>query len=668
MDNKTNKPKESEDNTKKVETFSLNSLADLLSPDFVEHLYGLDPNSVEKQRQLNSNASTLKQKHLINSKHEEKLNEEEIELLNLVQKDDTPVQQKKEINKNPIKNNLLFEEKKNIEVQTNNNSNLMNNDCNNDFSKITNFIDRNEEQEADSTNISHAVFHQEQDFKQICKKFNENVTNVIKKYEKQDLKPVSLNYSFLEDLIIIEETIYQKCSTKFFQDLSTNKFLKYRTAQSLKDRYRGFLKKLKVEDISIMVSFMEQHSNLDLRKFYLFFEGPKEEKVFKKILQLNSKPRTSNYIANNLKKEQPNDETFDFDFDDEKEKKLNITKNLKKELSSEKNPAKSSVLSFFEKINNKKNNKQKISNEFVNMSVIGKQQKDLNSNGFINKKFSINLPKQELNEKDALMLFNKKVEIEKPPDFDQNTKLNKKPDINKNLAQKKIQSNHKNKVNKIINENIIHTRQSNTNLEENQDDPNKKSHRKTQDQFSKTKKSTNPIIRKESPTQLESLKINSKIVFCHHKNEYFLGSLLENISHKFENLENKKKDIMNDSDFLIVKQNEYPERRKIIKFNNYFNDNIQQKIFEISKKYKKDVWDIVGLIENFNGNFENMEAFLIGKETEVSSIWNTDEDEILKKLKSKDCVEFRLLMKYKGFDKIKERVKYKGYLLPFELL
>ena len=655
----------------------------------------------------------------------------------------------KDITVNDLKNTMVIEESKQ-------NPSPISSVNKEDYAAITNFIEKNDSYDSNSNEVSVEIEenapHPQTD-KKILDTFCEKAAQIVNKYKKEKMVPFpGFNYSLLEDLIIFKETLNQRA---FFKTISSNIILQARTAQSVKDRYRIFVKKLEIADIKKIQKFLEHNSNLDFRKYCLVFEGSKNSKVFKEISGMNMKGR--NIVKAEVQISSHSDggfgeDLFEFDGeekniensrgfldDNENRNKKKRDENLEKPQSNRKQ-----LEDVFNKIYEKTNPTSNRTN-YLNLSSAENRQyldssvEKQKNTSFENKNNEIiDLPNEEYKQNidssieklknispeskgnEISKTFHSKnpqntsslVEKLKTRPFDQKNNetfnvVNSENLQNKDFIIDKFKSksidpksnetanlinaeNQQNKGSSLEQTNNRHINNSfhkifhkannfvyNPNKTLNLSDLHNEEHNlKSQnfafkeDNLSKKQSSmkkaskTEGIKRKESPTTITFMKNQRKILLCPHKSEFFFKSLLENISNKFKNFDINEE--LPSNNFLLMKNLEKAENRSVILINIQYPEKTYQKISEINQIYKKKIPEIIDLLESLNGNVKDLETFLDNNEKNVALIWSLEEDQVLKGLNSKDSSYFRLLVKYKGIEKMKERMKYKGIVLPFE--
>ena len=94
---------------------------------------------------------------------------------------------------------------------------------------------------------------------------------------------------------------------------------------------------------------------------------------------------------------------------------------------------------------------------------------------------------------------------------------------------------------------------------------------------------------------------------------------------------------------------------------------LKETIEQLTIKYNKTPEEIINICEKVSGKIRDVEEYLQADEQKREFlIWTTDEDEVLETVKSEDNRIFKLLLRYKGKEKIKNRLSFKNIILPFE--
>lgn len=484
----------------------------------------------------------------------------------------------------------------------------------------------------------------------IIKKFQDTANFVVKNYENEKKFPtVGGNYSLIEDLVLLKETIHKKkLDSQLIKDISNQRILLSRTFQSVKDRHRSFLKYLTVENIKTIKQFIEQYNNLDFRNYCLTFEGTKNSKKFKSISSMNFNSSKTIFFEKSSEKKpislESEKDPFEFEGSENKEKDLNQSLNSKrKEDAFLKNFTKKTIPT-------------------KNINELGSD--SLNEGNKINKENSSKYQSNNMlnNNQDKNLTIN--IQTSKNSEIS-NTNPNEKLTIEQIYRQISENNNEKNK----INENLLH---SENNKNANNDFSEKKSLNNQQTNQSinleiKQSSSKTPIKRKESPVPLNMLKIKKKICYP-HDNKLFSDSIKVNISSTLYNIQIST---INDYDgtnlfiYTNFEKEPTPLRSVIEVFKNPQVDT-SEKVYQLSRKYNREVQEIIEILKNVSGNIVDLEKFLENENINKKLAWSPEEDELLKNLTSKNSLEYNLICKYKDLDKIKERLKYKDIKLNFE--
>ena len=87
----------------------------------------------------------------------------------------------------------------------------------------------------------------------------------------------------------------------------------------------------------------------------------------------------------------------------------------------------------------------------------------------------------------------------------------------------------------------------------------------------------------------------------------------------------------------------------------------------LKRKYKKTSNEIMEICKNVSGTFDCVEEYLIAEETcRQFLVWTSEDDEVLLEAKSANDLKFKLILNYKGSDRIKKRLRFKQIALPFQ--
>lgn len=78
-----------------------------------------------------------------------------------------------------------------------------------------------------------------------------------------------------------------------------------------------------------------------------------------------------------------------------------------------------------------------------------------------------------------------------------------------------------------------------------------------------------------------------------------------------------------------------------------------------------DKKEVLELLEKVSGNAKDLIEYLNTKDEKI--LWTKEEDEILKKIKSKEDFALKLIIHYKGKENIKKRIAFKSFILPFNI-
>lgn len=94
---------------------------------------------------------------------------------------------------------------------------------------------------------------------------------------------------------------------------------------------------------------------------------------------------------------------------------------------------------------------------------------------------------------------------------------------------------------------------------------------------------------------------------------------------------------------------------------------LKETIEQLTIKYSKTPEEIINICEKVSGKISDVEEYLQADEQKREFlIWTAEEDEVLETVKSEDNIIFKLLLRYKGKEKILKRLSFKNVILPFE--
>jgi len=510
--------------------------------------------------------------------------------------------------------------------------------------QIENKLEENENEQnsaftTEKNNDEASAISEEQNFEQlkevktkVCRKS----TEIIKVYIKENKRPFpGMNYCLLEDIVILS-SLFDGDNKDVWKNLGNHLLLSKRTLNSIRDRYRRYLKSLNLKNYQEILVFLEKHLTYDLRKFCLLFVAS----CFKRIEELSVKskgeksiksyPISSNFTEKSL---YSHDDQFDFE-----EEKTDITNSNNNDIT------KDCFLSPTFKSCEKKQHERKTLENFsnhVNNKIVPKI--EIGDKIVESRKNYVYMKKNDDNQEKA----QKSISFESNASWHQNFhKHNEKAEVNNKTSvdlssvydQKKlIFSEKKESIEKKLEPNI---KIENTRLK-----------------------------RKESPVSIQIHQSEKKLMHCPHNSEIYFDSLLGNISDKFRPFfVNTVVEEIPFFNFVII-QSENPQThgKTIIKTPNNFDGNVLGKIIDMGQYYTKSVKELFGLLDSLNGNLEDLEFFLAGNGKNQFMLWLEEEDKLLQGLISKDSLDFRILKRYKDSEKIKVRAKYKNILLPFDL-
>ena len=125
---------------------------------------------------------------------------------------------------------------------------------------------------------------------------------------------------------------------------------------------------------------------------------------------------------------------------------------------------------------------------------------------------------------------------------------------------------------------------------------------------------------------------------------------------KFQHLENIKiaRSFINDQRVILdAEEEEFEKLRKAVEL--------------LKEKFKLNGSEIIDICGKVEGTMSSVEEYLVSEENcQKMMVWGEADDEILLKAESEEDLNFRLLLKYKGKERIIKRLKFKEIELPFK--
>lgn len=125
---------------------------------------------------------------------------------------------------------------------------------------------------------------------------------------------------------------------------------------------------------------------------------------------------------------------------------------------------------------------------------------------------------------------------------------------------------------------------------------------------------------------------------------------------KFQNLENIKvaRSFINDQRVILdAEEEEFENLRKAVDF--------------LKEKFKLNGSEIIDICGKVSGTMSSVEEYLASEENcHKMMVWGEADDEVLLKAESEKDLNFRLLLQYKGKERILKRLKFKEIELPFK--
>lgn len=90
-------------------------------------------------------------------------------------------------------------------------------------------------------------------------------------------------------------------------------------------------------------------------------------------------------------------------------------------------------------------------------------------------------------------------------------------------------------------------------------------------------------------------------------------------------------------------------------------------LIDLQSVFKKNIRWIIQDLYKVSGSIDDLIEFYTDEENRQNILWNTDEDSILEDAKSYHDQSVKLLIKYKGLERVKTRIKFKGFKNFFEI-
>lgn len=89
----------------------------------------------------------------------------------------------------------------------------------------------------------------------------------------------------------------------------------------------------------------------------------------------------------------------------------------------------------------------------------------------------------------------------------------------------------------------------------------------------------------------------------------------------------------------------------------------------LMEKYQKTMAELLTICEEVSGGFADVEEYLMCDDEEKRNllVWDKCEDEILEQVQKVDDIRLKMLIRYKGLNKVKSRIKFRGIKHPFNL-
>jgi len=146
-----------------------------------------------------------------------------------------------------------------------------------------------------------------------------------------------------------------------------------------------------------------------------------------------------------------------------------------------------------------------------------------------------------------------------------------------------------------------------------------------------------------------------------------ISGFTNNVSLRFLEVEQEEACLDSPSSIKIIR-NFTTNKREIIKAMDPELELLKIAIDTLKRKYHKTTEEIIEICEKVSGSIRDVEEYLNSDEDQRKFlIWTPEDDEVLALAKSADDYIFKVLLRYKGPQKIKSRLVFKSLALPFQL-
>ena len=97
------------------------------------------------------------------------------------------------------------------------------------------------------------------------------------------------------------------------------------------------------------------------------------------------------------------------------------------------------------------------------------------------------------------------------------------------------------------------------------------------------------------------------------------------------------------------------------------NSEVIKILLDLKSAFQKNIRVIVQDLHKVSGNLDDLIEYYTDEENREHILWNNDEDSVLEEAKTGKENSMKLLIKYKGLQRVKNRIKFKGIAKNFEL-
>lgn len=94
---------------------------------------------------------------------------------------------------------------------------------------------------------------------------------------------------------------------------------------------------------------------------------------------------------------------------------------------------------------------------------------------------------------------------------------------------------------------------------------------------------------------------------------------------------------------------------------------LKEAMLQLMEKYQMSPPEILTICESLTGEIKEVDEYLSADaQRKKELIWDPVDDEVLEKAKGREDYRFKILLKYKGAERMRKRAEFKGIHLPFE--